>query len=900
MASEDEVLLNFEAEDKSTTDTTEKVVKAMQELDDTIKKATNSMSSFSGASDSLDKENKELESSTKKMTKTLNAYRVTAIGIGKTLKDWTLNAADAYGAQTRFNALFNKTNGELAEAQAWVDKWANSLYLDGIEVANVASKFRLMTQTMGINNEKSKEMTQNMTQLAYDLAAVTGHQDDVSTTMNAINSALAGQTKQLAKYGIALNNASLQETLNAAGINKKVSALTSAQKAELIYTQIMQQTAGMQGYYAKTLMSPANAANIVKTQFSLLAREIGNVFIPILMALVPLVIKVTNALRALAKAIAGFFGISINFDAYEDGFVGISAGIGDIGDQAEDTSGKVKNMIRDFDNLHVINFDTGSGSNTGAGGGIGGAGGGNLFDKQQYADWESMLDGVSEKLYWIRDIIAGIATGLALWKLGNKFLPDLFEAETLLGKISKFAGVLAIGIGIVTTFDGITTDDLRKEFLGALEVGLGVKLFTGSTALGIIGGAATLEIALTISMIKWGFENFDTLRQKFYGEVEKLDFGQIVNIFMSGIGKGFMDAAGKLFGIENFTDTVLQSWITKYAYIIVSVVDITRGFVTAMNQMMRGDFKGAFEETIPAITDKTMLLQDHISMLQQETKNSTDLMSADFQRLSRFVVADLKDIDDISQITSENIDIYLTEDLRQTLDVSETDWENYKTAVLKTNTNLAVDTKNNLEDMQTNIGNTDSAFDTATGNMSTYLSNIDKDMGTTSKNMISDMRTASEKYDGYSQSMKTSLENIGKADVKTPSFSWTENVGNAISGALASVLSALNLPLMLPKMMIDWVSVRRFATGGFPNKGELFIANERAPELIGSMGNRSVVANNTQITEGIAQASYNAFRQAFKEMGSSFGGDTLVYVGDTQITDVITKKKSIRDKRFGR
>ena len=66
------------------------------------------------------------------------------------------------------------------------------------------------------------------------------------------------------------------------------------------------------------------------------------------------------------------------------------------------------------------------------------------------------------------------------------------------------------------------------------------------------------------------------------------------------------------------------------------------------------------------------------------------------------------------------------------------------------------------------------------------------------------------------------------------------------------------------------------------------------------MGNRSVVANNSQITKGIAEASYGAFKQALSEMGQNFGGDTVVYLGDTQITDVITKKKRIQDKRFGR
>ena len=46
-----------------------------------------------------------------------------------------------------------------------------------------------------------------------------------------------------------------------------------------------------------------------------------------------------------------------------------------------------------------------------------------------------------------------------------------------------------------------------------------------------------------------------------------------------------------------------------------------------------------------------------------------------------------------------------------------------------------------------------------------------------------------------------------------------------------------------------------YAGGGFPTSGRLFYANEGGnPELIGRIGNRTAVANNDQITQGIYQA----------------------------------------------
>ena len=58
--------------------------------------------------------------------------------------------------------------------------------------------------------------------------------------------------------------------------------------------------------------------------------------------------------------------------------------------------------------------------------------------------------------------------------------------------------------------------------------------------------------------------------------------------------------------------------------------------------------------------------------------------------------------------------------------------------------------------------------------------------------------------------------------------------------------------------------VGKYSVGGFPQNGELFVANEKAPEYVGRMGNRNVVANNNQIvtgvSNGVAEANRNTER----------------------------------------
>lgn len=68
----------------------------------------------------------------------------------------------------------------------------------------------------------------------------------------------------------------------------------------------------------------------------------------------------------------------------------------------------------------------------------------------------------------------------------------------------------------------------------------------------------------------------------------------------------------------------------------------------------------------------------------------------------------------------------------------------------------------------------------------------------------------------------------------------------------------------------DWtnVPIPKFASGGFPPVGDLFIANESGPEFVGSMGGRTVVANNSQLIAGVAQGVANGFEHGNREQNA--------------------------------
>jgi len=64
------------------------------------------------------------------------------------------------------------------------------------------------------------------------------------------------------------------------------------------------------------------------------------------------------------------------------------------------------------------------------------------------------------------------------------------------------------------------------------------------------------------------------------------------------------------------------------------------------------------------------------------------------------------------------------------------------------------------------------------------------------------------------------------------------------------------------------IPFNKFAAGGFPETGELFLAREAGPELVGRIHGKTAVANNDQIVAGISSGVFNAMRSALQGNGS--------------------------------
>lgn len=116
-----------------------------------------------------------------------------------------------------------------------------------------------------------------------------------------------------------------------------------------------------------------------------------------------------------------------------------------------------------------------------------------------------------------------------------------------------------------------------------------------------------------------------------------------------------------------------------------------------------------------------------------------------------------------------------------------------------------------------------------------------------------------------------------KADFKVD----TKSADNILGRFMRSIPSfkdmKLNLKTDKKKFRIGdfGFDIGLFARGGFPDSGQMFIAREAGPELVGRIGRRTAVANNDQIVQGIASAVRSAMAGANNPNG---GGTTRITV----------------------
>jgi hypothetical protein len=233
------------------------------------------------------KEFANLEGTAKKAGFALDKMTVPAIAAFGAVAVGGVKAAQA---ASNFNETVNKSNvifGNAAKSvQQFASTAATSLGQSKQAALDAAATFGVFGKAAGKTGEDLAGFSTQMVQLTSDLASF--HNANPADVALALGAALRGESEPIRKYGVLLNDAALKAEAMSMGIYNGKGALEQSAKVLAAQSLILKQTGDAQGDFARTSGGLANQQRILKAKIDDAVVAIGNAFIPVMEAVLPL------------------------------------------------------------------------------------------------------------------------------------------------------------------------------------------------------------------------------------------------------------------------------------------------------------------------------------------------------------------------------------------------------------------------------------------------------------------------------------------------------------------------------------------------------------------------------------------------------------------------------------
>lgn len=233
------------------------------------------------------KEFANLEGTAKKAGFALDKMTVPAIAAFGAVAVGGIKAAQA---ASNFNETINKSNvifGDAAKSvQQFASSAATSLGQSKQAALDAAATFGVFGKAAGKTGEDLAGFSTQMVQLTSDLASF--HNANPADVALALGAALRGESEPIRKYGVLLNDAALKAEAMSMGIYNGKGALEQSAKVLAAQSLILKQTGDAQGDFARTSGGLANQQRILKAKIDDAVVAIGNAFIPVMEAVLPL------------------------------------------------------------------------------------------------------------------------------------------------------------------------------------------------------------------------------------------------------------------------------------------------------------------------------------------------------------------------------------------------------------------------------------------------------------------------------------------------------------------------------------------------------------------------------------------------------------------------------------
>lgn len=928
---------------------------AMKPFADEMQKVSNGFSAFPSKIQKLITSTEKYNASARKATTTtgkftsgLKALNVAAVAI--TFRKIGHFIAQAVTESNKYQEdlnLFTVALGQYAdEAKEYAEYVSDIMGIDPAQWLRNQGIFNTLLTGFGDTAERAQLMSQNLTQLGYDLSSYANI--PIEEAMLKLQSGISGELEPLRRLGYDLSQAKLQQTALNLGIKESVANMTQAEKAELRYYAIMTQVTTAQGDMARTLEAPANQLRILQAQLTQAARAIGNIFIPALNAILPYAIAVVQVIREIANALANLAGFKLT-DVDYSGVNSAAVGAGSLADNLDDAAGaakKLKQYTAGFDELNVFAPNTGSGSGAGAGGA-----GGFDFDLPTY-DFlgDAVQTRIGEIQKMIEDTLAEITTIVSGFMLAVGAILVVTGVNIPLGVGLMAAGAVGLAATVGLNWTAMSSElastlALITGVVGGFLLALGaIMAFSGANlplgiALMALGGASLVSAAV----INWhnSDRHLTDALTTLTGVLAGASLAVGAMLAFTGVATG-LGIALMAVGAVTLVSAAALNWNSipdALASPLSRVGLLVSGATLALGAIL------AFSGCMPL----------GIALMAIGATSLVSVMALNWNGLSdeiQNVIAIITTVVSVAFLAIGAALAFSGANIPLGLALLAAGAVTMGTAIMPNWNDLSDNVQQKISMIATVVGGALLAVGAILALSGVALP---LGLGLMAAGALSLGAVATLNWDFVVNSIKKVVSVITgilsgalivlgvllclsgagvglglavlAAGLSLSYAAWTlddnpitrfvRQMANSIIGLVNGVIDAINdmfhiqfngLSVMgitlIPAFdirLVDIPHIPFFEDGGFPNEGQLFIAREAGAEMVGAMGRRTAVANNDQIVEGISAgvsvANDGVIAAIYALLNVVEEKDFSVNIGDNQIGESYDRYNRTRGVR---
>jgi hypothetical protein len=249
------------------------------------------ISEFNGAG--IDKAVKEFQTLTNSADKTAFALKKMALPAAAAFAAIAVGGYKAAQQASDLNETINKTNVIFGQASKSVQSFSTSaaknLGMANQEALDFAATFGGLGKMAGKTGDDLGKFSTDLVQLTADMASF--NNANPAEVAVALGAALRGESEPIRKYNVLINDAAVKAEAMAMGLYKGTGNLDQQAKVLATHRLIMKQTTDQQGDFNNTIDSAANQQKILTATIKDATTKIGQAFLPVLEAVLPMLVK---------------------------------------------------------------------------------------------------------------------------------------------------------------------------------------------------------------------------------------------------------------------------------------------------------------------------------------------------------------------------------------------------------------------------------------------------------------------------------------------------------------------------------------------------------------------------------------------------------------------------------